>query len=327
MTDPRPNAIFLMGPTASGKTDLAVSLCERLPCEIISVDSALVYRGMDIGTAKPDAATLAKAPHRLIDIRDPAEPYSAAEFRRDALAAMAEIVAAGKTPLLVGGTMLYFKALMESLADLPAADPVIRARLEAEAVAHGWPHLHARLAEVDPAAAARLHPNHSQRIQRALEVYELTGKPMTVLQGESGGELLSERYRIHAFAPDVSRPELHRRIAARFHAMLEAGFVDEVRRLYERGDLHPGLPSIRSVGYRQVWAMLDGEYDHNVMIQKGISATNALAKRQMTWLRGWEALYWLGTDPPSAHSPDTRSGAALRRWTDVILGRLELADV
>jgi len=323
VTDSRPNIIFLMGPTASGKTDLAVSLAERLPCGIISVDSALVYRGMDIGTAKPDAATLAKAPHRLIDIRDPAEPYSAAEFRRDALAAIEDIVAAGKTPLLVGGTMLYFKALMEKLADLPAADPPIRERLEQEAAEHGWPHLHARLMEVDPVTAARLHPNHSQRIQRALEVYELTGKPMSLLQQQSGGELLGEHYRIHAFAPDVPRPELHRRIAARFHAMLDAGFVDEVRALHERGDLHPGLPSIRSVGYRQVWAYLDGEYDYNTMIQKGISATNGLAKRQMTWLRSWDGLYWLGTDPPNADSPDTRSGEALRRWTDVILGRLE----
>ncbi|TNF36947.1 MAG: tRNA (adenosine(37)-N6)-dimethylallyltransferase MiaA [Gammaproteobacteria bacterium] len=325
MTASLPPVIFLMGPTASGKTDLAVALSERLPCDIISVDSALVYRGMDIGTAKPDAATLAKAPHRLIDIRDPAEPYSAADFRRDALAAIEDIVAAGKTPLLVGGTMLYFKALMERLADLPAADPVIRERLEQEAAEHGWPHLHARLAQVDPVTAARLHPNHSQRIQRALEVYELTGKPMSVLQQQSGGELLSERYRIHAFAPEVPRPELHRRIAARFHAMLDAGFVDEVRALRARGDLHPGLPSIRAVGYRQVWAYLDGEYDYNTMIKKGISSTNGLAKRQMTWLRSWDGLYWLGTDPPNADSPDTRSGETLRRWTDVILGRLESA--
>jgi tRNA dimethylallyltransferase len=320
-----PSAIFLMGPTASGKTDLAVALAERLPCEIISVDSALVYRGMDIGTAKPDAATLTQAPHRLIDIRDPAEAYSAAEFRRDALAAMADIVAAGKTPLLVGGTMLYFKALMESFADLPAADPAIRARLEAEAAELGWPALHARLAAMDPVAAARLHPNHSQRIQRALEVFELTGQPMSVLQAKTGGELLSDRYRVHAFAPEVPRPELHRRIEVRFHAMLDAGLVDEVRALHARGDLHPGLPSIRSVGYRQVWAMLDAEYDYNTMIQKGISATNSLAKRQMTWLRRWEGLYWLGTDPPNPVSPDTRSGEALRRWTDVILGRLESA--
>lgn len=311
-----------MGPTAAGKTDLAVALTERLPCEIISVDSAMVYRGMDIGTAKPDAATLAKAPHRLVDIRDPAEAYSAADFRRDALQAMADITAAGRIPLLVGGTMLYFKALLESLADLPPADAAIRARLEAEAAAQGQPALHARLAEVDPVTAARLHPNHSQRIQRALEVFELSGRPLSALQAESGGELLSDRYRVHAFAIAVERAELHRRIAARFHAMLAAGFIDEVRRLHERGDLHPGLPSIRAVGYRQVWAWLEAEYDYNTMIEKGISATRGLAKRQGTWLRGWDGLYWLGTDSPEAASPSSRSGTELQRWTDVILGRL-----
>ncbi len=325
MTDSLPTAIFLMGPTASGKTDLAVALCERLPCDIISVDSALVYRGMDIGTAKPDAATLARAPHRLIDIRDPSQAYSAADFRRDALSAMAAITAAGRIPLLVGGTMLYFKALLEGLADLPPADAAIRARLEAEAAAQGWPALHARLAAVDPVTAARLHPNHSQRIQRALEVFELTGRPLSALQAAPGGESLAGQYRILAFAPDIPRAELHRRIAVRFHAMLDAGLVAEVQRLRARGDLHPGLPAIRAVGYRQVWAWLDGENDYNTMIEKGISATNALAKRQMTWLRSWEGVYWLGTDPPNADSPDTRSGAVIRRWTDVILGRLESA--
>lgn len=289
-----PPAIFLMGPTASGKTDLAVELVRRLPLEIISVDSAMVFRGMDIGTAKPDAQTLAEAPHRLIDILDPAEAYSAARFREDALAQMAEISAAGRIPLLVGGTMLYFRALQQGLATLPEADPGVRARLEQEARLRGWQALHERLAEVDPDSAQRIHPNDPQRLQRALEVYELSGQPLSQLwrtQQEAG---LPYRPVKLVVAPD-DRPALHQRIALRFEQMLQQGLVEEVEALYHRGDLGPELPSIRCVGYRQVWQYLAGELSREAMSERGIVATRQLAKRQFTWLRSEQNLQWFAT--------------------------------
>ncbi|WP_324780898.1 tRNA (adenosine(37)-N6)-dimethylallyltransferase MiaA [Thiobacillus sedimenti] len=278
-------AIFLMGPTASGKTALAVALVERFPLEIISVDSALVYRGMNIGTAKPDAATLARAPHHLLDIRDPDQTYSAAAFREDALRLMADIVARGKVPFLVGGTMLYFRALLQGLDDLPRADADVRRQLDAEAAARGWPALHAELARIDPVTAARLAPNDSQRIGRALEIYRLTGRPMASLLARAQAEL---PYRLLQLALVPSdRAVLHERIAARFDTMLAAGFVDEVERLRRRYALTPDLPSMRAVGYRQAWAYLDGEIDLTQLREQGIAATRQLAKRQLTWLRSW----------------------------------------
>jgi len=287
-----PPAIFLMGPTASGKTDLAISLVERLNCEIISVDSALVYRGMDIGTAKPDAQTLARAPHRLIDIIDPAESYSAARFRDDALREMAEITAAGRIPLLVGGTMLYYRALQQGLSQLPEGDPEIRAAIEAEAARLGWQALHERLANIDPESAARIHPNDPQRLSRALEVYELTGQPLSVLWREQERGAFPYRAVKLAVAP-TDRALLHERIARRFQMMLQQGFIEEVEALYQRGDLHPELPSIRCVGYRQVWSFLAGEWDRETMVERGIIATRQLAKRQFTWLRSEAQLAWL----------------------------------
>lgn len=284
-----------MGPTAAGKTDLAIALHERLNADIISVDSALIYRGMDIGTAKPSAEELHRAPHRLIDICDPAEAYSAADFARDARAAIAEIVAAGRTPLLVGGTMLYFKALLEGLSPMPPSDPAIRAAIEMEARALGWPALHTQLAEVDPACAARLHPNHSQRISRALEVYRISGRPISAWQtGEGDGLLSSYRWIQIAIAPQ-ERTVLHQRITRRFDKMLELGFIEEVEALFQRGDLHADMPSIRAVGYRQVWQYLAGECDKATMRERGIAATRQLAKRQLTWLRGWHGLSWVNT--------------------------------
>jgi tRNA dimethylallyltransferase len=297
-----PPAIFLMGPTASGKTDLAIELARVLPCEIVSVDSALVYRGMDIGTAKPSRELLAEFPHRLIDIRDPAESYSAAEFRSDALAAMAEITAAGRIPLLVGGTMLYFKALLEGLADMPSADPAVRAALEAQAAAEGLAALHAELARVDPDSAARIHPNDPQRLVRALEVYRVSGLSMTehrrrqVLQNLHAGAPLGQAlpYTVAhlAIAPE-QRQVLHERIARRFRLMLEQDFVAEVEALYARGDLHLGLPSMRSVGYRQVWEYIEGHLTRDEMCERAIVATRQLAKRQFTWLRSWSQVHWL----------------------------------
>ncbi len=297
-----PPAIFLMGPTASGKTDLAIELARVLPCEIVSVDSALVYRGMDIGTAKPSRELLAEFPHRLIDIRDPAESYSAAEFRSDALAAMAEITAAGRIPLLVGGTMLYFKALLEGLADMPSADPAVRAALEAQAAAEGLAALHAELARVDPESAARIHPNDPQRLVRALEVYRVSGLSMTehrrrqVLQNLHAGAPLGQAlpYTVAhlAIAPE-QRQVLHERIARRFRLMLEQDFVAEVEALYARGDLHLGLPSMRSVGYRQVWEYIEGRLTRDEMCERAIVATRQLAKRQFTWLRSWSQVLWL----------------------------------
>lgn len=297
-----PPVIFLMGPTAAGKTDLALELARTLPCELISVDSALVYRGMDIGTAKPDPNVLAEFPHRLIDIRDPAESYSAAEFRTDALQAMAEITARGNIPLLVGGTMLYYKALLGGLADMPSADPEVRAELERQAAEQGLAELHRQLESVDPESAARIHPNDPQRLVRALEVYRVSGLNMSehrrrqALENarESGAVAGALPYTVAQFAiAPGQRSILHERIARRFYLMLEQGFVEEVERLHQRGDLHAALPSIRAVGYRQVWEFLDGQLDHDAMVERGIIATRQLAKRQFTWLRGWQGLHWL----------------------------------
>ena len=279
-----PLAVFIMGPTATGKTDLAIALAEELPMDIISVDSAMVYRGLDIGSAKPDQATLARAPHRLIDICDPAEAYSAGRFRDDALAEMAQITAATRVPLLVGGTMLYFRTLQQGIAALPDADAEVRQQLDDEANSKGWEYMHQRLAKIDSESAQRIHPNDPQRIQRALEVYEITGKTLTEFWREQGGdELAYRRVKIALMPPD--RIDLRKMIELRFDAMLDAGLVDEVEKLYRRDDLNPELPAIRAVGYRQVWAMLAGEYDVKTMREKAIIATAQLAKRQMTWLR------------------------------------------
>jgi tRNA dimethylallyltransferase len=277
----------LLGPTASGKTAAALALAARRPIEIISVDSALVYRQMDIGTAKPSAEERAQAPHHLIDIVDPADAYSAAEFRTDTLRLAAEISARGRVPLLVGGTMLYYKALTQGLNDLPSADPEVRATLDADAARDGWPALHARLALVDPPTAARLAPNDSQRIQRALEVFMLTGQPMSsLLAAPARTDEAATAWRFVPVALEPSdRSVLHARIAARFDAMLASGLIEEVERLRARGDLHPGLASMRCVGYRQVWEYLDGAVDFATMRDKGIFATRQLCKRQLTWLR------------------------------------------
>ena len=276
-----------MGPTASGKTGVAVELVQRLPLEIISVDSALVYRHMNIGTAKPDAATLALAPHHLIDLIEPTQIYSAAQFCRDALELMRDITARGKIPFLVGGTMLYFKALREGLNDLPSADAEIRARLEAQADAFGWAALHAELARVDPKTAARLHPADAQRISRALEVYALTGQPMSTYLNRADASALPYRVLPLALMPS-DRGVLHTRIAERFDTMLRQGLIAEVEGLRARFDLHPELPAMRCVGYRQTWLYLDGEINRDDLRERGICATRQLAKRQMTWLRAMQ---------------------------------------
>ncbi|PWI33144.1 tRNA (adenosine(37)-N6)-dimethylallyltransferase MiaA [Vibrio albus] len=294
MNKPLPLALFLMGPTASGKTDLAIRLRNKYPVEIISVDSALIYRGMDIGTAKPDQEEQKQAPHRLIDILDPKEAYSAADFRRDALNEMNSIVAEGKIPLLVGGTMLYFKALLEGLSPLPAADPEVRRQIEEEAKSLGWAHLHQQLRDLDPVSAERIHPNDPQRLSRALEVYRISGKTLTELT-QKRGETLPFRVQQFAIAPK-DRAELHRRIELRFDKMIEAGFEDEVKSLYARKDLHHDLPSIRCVGYRQMWDYLDGNSTLDEAVFRGICATRQLAKRQITWLRSWDNLTWLDSE-------------------------------
>ena len=281
-----PTAIFLMGPTASGKTDLAIQLRQHLPVEVISVDSALIYKGMDIGTAKPGKEELALAPHRLIDILDPAESYSAMNFREDALREMAEISAQGKIPLLVGGTMLYYKALIDGLSPLPNADEKVRSEIEAKAELVGWAELHKALEKIDPVSAARINPNDSQRINRALEVFYLTGNSLTELT-EQKGESLPYNVLQFAIAPE-DRAILHERIELRFHKMMELGFKAEVEKLFARSDLHLDLPSIRCVGYRQMWEHLQGQYDLDEAVYRGICATRQLAKRQITWLRGWK---------------------------------------
>ncbi|WP_332454932.1 tRNA (adenosine(37)-N6)-dimethylallyltransferase MiaA [Oleiphilus messinensis] len=324
----RGSVICLMGPTASGKTDLAVSLTERLPCDIVSVDSALIYKGMDIGTAKPDAELLARAPHRLIDIIDPAQVYSVAEFRQDCLREINDIIRKGRIPLLVGGTMMYFKALLQGIAPLPPADEATRQRLLQEAARDGWSALYQRLLKIDPQAARGMHENNHQRLLRALEVYEISGKPISALwaaetsgqssghiteelpNDNSAGQLATSNYTkweeesfgglpynvVNLAVSPKQRSDLHARIALRFNMMLEAGFIDEVKALYEREDLNLSLPSMRCVGYRQAWEYLDGHHTYEIMIEKGVAATRQLAKRQLTWLRGWPELRWFYTE-------------------------------
>ncbi len=303
--DTRPLAIFLMGPTASGKTALACGLTERFPLELVSVDSALVYRGMDIGTAKPDAATLARYPHALIDIRDPAQAYSAADFSIDARVAMEQITARGNIPLLVGGTGLYFRALHQGLSDLPAADPALRKRLANEAAILGWPAMHARLASLDPVAARRIGPSDAQRLQRALEVIELGGRPLSEMQQGTRARSFPWRVLKLALLPP-QRVLLHERIAARFDAMLTEGFLDEMRALKARGDLHAELPSMRAVGYRQAWEHLEGLTAAHVFRERAIFATRQLAKRQITWLRSDPGLRLFDPDVDgvSGHATD-----------------------
>lgn len=282
--DCRPLAIFLMGPTASGKTALACALSERFPLGLVSVDSALVYRGLDIGAAKPDAATLARYPHALINIRDPAEPYSAADFSADAQAAMRRIGDAERIPLLVGGTGLYFRALQRGLSSLPEADANVRAQLAQEAATIGWENMHRKLAELDPQAGARIKPGDAQRIQRALEVIALTGQPLSAQQQGGRGQPFPWRVLKLALVPEDRAP-LHARIARRFDDMLRHGLLEEVLALRHRGDLSPDLPALRAVGYRQAWEHLDGLYDTAELRDRGIFATRQLAKRQITWLR------------------------------------------
>lgn len=291
----KPTIICLMGPTASGKTSLAIEMVQHFPCEIISVDSAMVYKGMDIGTAKPSPEILAVAPHRLIDLLDPSVPYSAGQFRSDALREIADIHAKGKIPLLVGGTMMYFRILQQGIAQLPRANPELRRTLHEKAENIGWEALHAELASCDPQAAARIHPNDSQRIQRALEVYHLTGKPISTWQAEETAPLADYHVINLAIAP-TTREGLHQRIAERLAIMFASGFVEEVKRLYARGDLNPDLPSIRSVGYSQVWEYLAGKVDESTMEANALVATRQLAKRQLTWLRSWPELHWLRSE-------------------------------
>jgi len=284
MTPPRlPPAILLMGPTASGKTAVAMALADRFPVELVSVDSAQVFRDMDVGTAKPDRATLAFYPHRLIDLISPEESYSAARFRADALAAMAEITTAGKVPLLVGGTMLYFRTLLHGLADLPQADAALRAAIDAEAAIEGWPAMHAKLAIIDPSTAARLHPTDSQRLQRALEICRLTGRPMSGLLAKSEQQTPPYDFLSLALLP-ADRAVLHQRIARRFDKMLLAGLDEEVRMLRAKYTLDLNLPSMRCVGYRQTWEAQEGIIPHKELRDRGIFATRQLAKRQITWL-------------------------------------------
>jgi tRNA dimethylallyltransferase len=291
----KPPLICLMGPTASGKTDLAIQLAQVLPCELISVDSALVYRGLDIGSAKPEY------PHHLVDIRQPTEVYSAADFVADATRLAADITARGKIPLFVGGSMMYFKAFLEGLADMPAADPDMRTKIENEALEHGWPHIHALLAAVDPDSADRIHPNHSQRLGRALEVYRTSGTTMTqwrLRQQEGGsGALPSEHYNVVQMAVcPADRSVLHSRIAHRFELMMSAGMLAEVAGLHAMKGVHADLPAIRAVGYRQLWGHLQGDYSLDEGVEKAVAATRQLAKRQLTWLRKWPQLNWIYTD-------------------------------
>ena len=291
-------AFALLGPTASGKSGLAIRLADKLPLEIVSLDSALVYRGMDIGTAKPAAELRARVPHHLIDIRDPNENYSAGRWREDAIAAIGDILQRGKIPLVVGGTMLYYRALIAGLDALPQADARIRAEIDAEAAERGWPALHAELAVVDPQTARRLAPKDAQRIQRALEVWRLTGKPLSQLQGAAKPALPFE---LKAIALEPDRALLHQRIEQRFDAMLCLGLIEEVKALKRKYRLSAAMPSMRAVGYRQVWEYLEGHVDKATMRERGIAATRQLAKRQMTWLRSFPDL--LRLDPGGAQDP------------------------
>ena len=288
-------AYALLGPTASGKSRLALALAERVPLEIVSMDSAQVYRGLDIGTAKPGADERARVPHHLIDLLDPDRSYSTGRWRADAIAAVMEILGRDKVPLIVGGTMLYYRALVGGLDALPQADSAVRAEINADAAKHGWPRLHAELARVDPKSARRIPPRDAQRIQRALEVFRLTGKPLSALQGQTRAGL---PFALKAFAlVPQNREQLHERIAQRFYAMLELGLVDEVKALRERYRLAPGLPSMRAVGYRQVWQHLEGELTAEEMREQAVAATRQLARRQLTWLRGFGEVQTIGDDP------------------------------
>ncbi len=293
--------VCLMGPTASGKTQIAVQLVQQFPFEIISVDSAMVYRDMDIGTAKPSADIVHRAPHQLINLIDPSETYSAAQFCKDAMQAINDIQGHHKIPLLVGGTMLYFRALLRGMADLPSANQAIRQQLEQEAMIKGWPAMHEKLKHIDPEAAEKIYPQDSQRIQRALEVFMVSGKKISVLQKESGALLQAVQPHCLIVAPD-NRAVLHERIALRFHQMLAEGLVDEVKQLYDRGDLTGHMPAMRSVGYRQVWQYLSGELTHDNMIEHGIIATRQLAKRQLTWLRAWPDAVWFNSESEHIYS-------------------------
>lgn len=295
-----PYVICISGPTAAGKTQLAMELFDAMDAAIISVDSALVYRGMDIGTAKPTPDELNRYPHQLIDILDPAQTYSAADFRRDALSCIEQAVAQGKTPVLVGGTMLYYRALLGGLSNLPEADSAVRAELNQRAQALGWEAMHQRLAQLDPVSAARIHPNDPQRLLRALEVFELSGKTMTELTQTQQPGLRYPSFQF-AVAPE-DRNVLHQRIEKRFGQMLAQGFETEVESLRSRGDLHLDMPSMRCVGYRQMWQYLDGAHDYQTMVDKGVAATRQLAKRQITWLRSWPDLHWL--DPTQVNLKD-----------------------
>ena len=303
MSGPAPDALALVGPTASGKTATALALAEALApqggAEIISMDSALVYRGMDIGTAKPSADEQARVPHHLIDIMDPLQNYSAADFARDATRLIGEIRARGRMPLIVGGTMLYFKALTEGLNDMPPTDPQVRADIQQRAAAQGWPALHAQLQMLDPATAQRLTPNDGQRIGRALEVWAMTGRPISDFHRERPSAAPAMNIPVISVEP-VQRSWLHERIAQRFDAMLTAGFMDEVRDLRARGDLHPDLPSMRCVGYRQAWQGLDEGWREAEIRERGIFATRQLAKRQLTWLRGMPQRTVVEADAPDA---------------------------
>ncbi|WP_417657011.1 tRNA (adenosine(37)-N6)-dimethylallyltransferase MiaA [Pseudidiomarina aestuarii] len=290
----KPHVICLYGPTAAGKTGLAIELTKRLPCDIISVDSALIYRGMDIGTAKPTAAELAQAPHRLIDICDPAQAYSAAEFARDAKREIDAIISAGRIPLLVGGTMLYFKALLEGMSKLPSSNPQLRAALQQRLEQEGATVLHQELQDIDPVSAERIHPHDPQRLLRALEVYQSTGQSLTALTQERHGALTYPVLQL-AVAPR-ERSTLHQRIEQRFRIMVEQGLIAEVEQLRLRSDLHLDLPALRCVGYRQVWQYLDGDFGWDEMIDRGIFATRQLAKRQLTWLRKWPNVQWFDSE-------------------------------
>ncbi len=292
----RPPAIFIMGPTASGKTELAIAIRKHLPVELISVDSALIYRGMNIGTAKPNSKVLKQAPHRLINICDPVQIYSVADFCADALREMADITADGRIPLLVGGTMLYYKALLIGLSPLPPANPLVRKYISQSALKHGWRALHYQLQKIDPVAALRIHPNDARRLSRALEVFFISGQTLTKLTSTPSVCLPYHTYQF-AIAPS-DRTLIHERIELRYHQMLAANFETEVRRLFYRDDLHIDLPSIRSVGYRQMWSYLSGEISYDEMIYRSICATRQMAKRQMTWLRTWSAAQWLDSDQP-----------------------------
>ena len=320
----KPRVICVLGPTAAGKTALAEQLAKRLDGELISVDSTLVYRGLNIGSAKPSA------PHRLVDIRDPAEPYSVAEFYADAQREVGRIVASKRIPLLVGGSMLYFKALFEGLARLPAADTELRRQLQAEAAVQGWPYMHKLLAEVDPESAVRIHPNHSRRIARALEVYRQCGEPLSALQRrqaqDSQGLPVSQYQIVKLAICPADRKVLHQRIELRLQQMVNQGLVEEVRGLYQRGDLHRDLPSMRALGYRQLWAHFDGEHNLPQALELSLIATRQLAKRQLTWLRGWRDLKWIYTDSRgfAAGSPE-RLGQATENSLQLALKYIDQA--